>query len=126
MEKVLNILGEELDICSCEPMTGWYRDGSCHTDIDDHGIHTVCCVVTDPFLQFIKSKGNDLITPSPQNGFPGLKAGDHWCVCAGSWYDAYKAGFACPISHESTHCETLAIIPRSVLNEWRFSSDSLN
>lgn len=117
MENVLNVLGEKIKECSCEPLTGWYRDGSCHTDDQDHGVHTICAEVTEDFLMYLKSKGNDLMTPAPTNNFPGLKAGDHWCVCAGSWYDAYKNGRACKVSLESTNEETLAIIPISVLKE---------
>jgi hypothetical protein len=114
----LNIFGEEIKECSCSPMTGWFRDGHCHTDLNDHGIHTICCKVNIPFLQFLKSKGNDLITPNPQHGFPGLKDGDSWCVCAGSWLDAYKAGVACMVNLQATHEETLAIIPKDVLIEY--------
>lgn len=113
----LNVLGKKMTQCGCEPMTGWYRDGFCKTDVNDRGMHTVCAVVTDEFLEFIAEAGNDLITPSPQFGFPGLKAGDHWCVCAGSWLQAYKAGVACPVSLESTHEETLAVIPLSALEK---------
>ena len=113
----LNVLGTPLKVCGCEPMTGWKRDGFCSTDITDHGIHTVCTIVTEEFLAFSKAQGNDLITPMPQYGFKGLKPGDHWCLCAGRWYDAYKAGKAAPIILEATHEETLAIIPIDVLIE---------
>lgn len=117
MEETLNVLGQKIDICSCKPMTGWYRDGKCETDDRDHGVHTICAEVNDRFLAYLKTRGNDLITASPQNNFPGLKAGDHWCVCAGSWFDAYKNGVACPVNLEATNAETLAIIPLSVLKE---------
>ena len=117
MEETLNVLGEVIDTCSCKPMTGWYRDGKCQTDDRDHGVHTICAQVTEEFLKYLKVKGNDLITPSPQNNFPGLKAGDQWCVCAGSWYDAYKNNKACPINLTATNAETLAIIPITVLKE---------
>lgn len=117
METVLNVLGQKIDECSCEPMTGWYRDGVCHTDDQDHGVHTVCAEVTADFLEYIKSRGNDLITPSSDGSFPGLKAGDHWCVCAGSWYEAYKSGRACKVDLKSTNEETLAIIPIQALKE---------
>ena len=119
-EEILNVLGNKMDMCSCEPMTGWLRDGYCNTDINDHGIHTVCCIVDDNFLEYIKTQGNDLVTPAPQFGFPGLKAGDHWCLCAGSWYQAYRAGRGCPINLEATHMETLAIIPIEVLKSMEF------
>lgn len=117
-EKQKNILGEALDECGCKPITGWMRDGYCHTDIYDHGMHTVCCIVTDEFLQFLKNQGNDLITPAPQFGFDGLNAGDHWCVCAGSWLQAYKNGVACPVKLEATNEETLAVIPFAALEEY--------
>lgn len=118
MSKAKNVLGQDLDICGCEPMTGWKRDGYCNTDMSDHGLHTICCIVNDQFLSFLKTQGNDLITPAPQYGFKGLKAGDHWCVCAGSWIQAYKLGLACPVKLESTHEETLAMIPVSALQEY--------
>lgn len=117
MDETLNVLGERIETCSCEPMTGWYRDGKCQTDQNDNGVHTICAEVNSEFLAFLKSRGNDLITASPQNSFPGLKPGDHWCVCAGSWFDAYKHGRACPINLAATNAETLAIIPISVLKE---------
>lgn len=116
MEK--NVLGTDLKICSCEPMTGWFRDGYCKTDHDDQGIHTVCAVMNEEFLAFSKSRGNDLSTPT--SFFPGLKAGDHWCLCAGRWVEAYNAGMACPIVLESTHEETLAIVSINVLKEFAF------
>ena len=76
-----NVLGHEIGECSCKPLTGWYRDGHCNTDDMDRGSHTVCAIVTEDFLQFAKSKGNDLMTPAPHFNFPGLKPGDSWCVC---------------------------------------------
>ena len=84
-DKQKNVLGEDLELCSNEPLTGWYRDGCCSTDENDHGVHTVCAKVTTEFLEWCKEAGNDLITPHPEFGFPGLKDGDGWCVCA-SWY----------------------------------------
>ena len=116
-EKQKNVLGQELIQCGCDPMTGWYRDGFCHTDINDNGVHTVCCIVTDDFLKFLRANGNDLITPAPQFGFKGLKAGDHWCVCAGSWLQAYHAGVAAPVKLKATNEETLAIIPIDFLEK---------
>jgi uncharacterized protein (DUF2237 family) len=118
--EVQNVLRSKLEVCGCDPMTGWYRDGYCNTDVKDNGIHTVCCVVTDEFLEFAKTKGNDLKTPMPQFGFPGLKPGDHWCVCAGTWLEAYRAGAACPVKLESTHEETLAIIPIEALMKFQY------
>jgi len=115
---VLNVLGKTITNCSCDPMTGWKRDGFCHTDIADRGMHTVCCVVNDEFLEFSKERGNDLITPMPMYNFPGLKNGDHWCLCAGRWLEAYKAGAACPVDLEATHVDTLAAIPLEYLKEF--------
>ena len=92
-------------------MTGWFRDGCCNTDESDHGSHTVCCRVTMEFLEFLAEHGNDLITSAMQYGFPGLKDGDQWCVCAASWRAAYQAGKACPVVLESTHARALSIIP---------------
>ena len=85
MNKQKNVLGEDLEKCSVDPLTGWLRDGCCNTDKNDHGLHTVCAKVNDEFLEWCKEAGNDLITPHPEFGFPGLKNGDKWCVCA-SWY----------------------------------------
>ena len=111
----INVLGEPLAVCSCEPMTGFFRDGSCNTDYQDRGIHTVCCQVTQEFLDYSKSMGNDLSSDKPQFGFIGLKDGDKWCLCAGRWVEAYKAGKAPRVVLEATHEETLAIIPLEVL-----------
>ena len=113
----INVLGEKLETCSCEPMTGFYRDGVCNTNHDDKGIHTICCHLTDDFLEFSKAQGNDLSTPQPQWGFDGLKAGDHWCLCAGRWVEAYRAGKAPKVNLVATHEETLAIVPLEVLKK---------
>ncbi len=110
-----NVLGEPLELCGCEPMTGWYRDGSCRTDAADSGRHTVCCVITDLFLRYSRSQGNDLSTPMPAYGFPGLKPGDHWCVCAFRWLEAYEDGVAPPVSLQATEESTLAVIPLELL-----------
>jgi len=83
-----NVLGTELQCCCTDPMTGFYRDGFCNTGMGDHGAHTVCAIMTDDFLAFSKSAGNDLSTPMPQYQFPGLKAGDQWCLCASRWQQA--------------------------------------
>ena len=103
MDKSVNVLGGPLQSCSLDPLTGWFRDGCCNTDANDRGSHTICCRVTAEFLTFLKSRGNNLMTPAPQFGFPGLKPGDQWCVCAGSWAEAFEAGVACPVVLESTH-----------------------
>ena len=115
MEVSLNVLGLPLDTCSCDPMTGWYRDGSCNTDDSDRGSHTVCCVVTKDFLEFAKSQCNDLITPAPQFSFPGLKPGDSWCVCARTWLAALQAGLGCPIDLEATHQKALEVVSIELL-----------
>ncbi len=110
MDSSINVLGGDLAECSKDPLTGWYRDGCCNTDDSDFGRHVVCCVVTDTFLQFARSQGNDLMTPAPQFGFPGLKDGDRWCVCANTWLAAYEQGAACPVDLEATHESALQII----------------
>ena len=105
-----NVLGEDLEECSVDPLTGWFRDGCCNTDENDKGIHTVCAKVTTEFLEWCKKAGNDLITPHPEYNFPGLKDGDGWCVCA-IWYEkSLKEGKACPIYLKRTHINTLKII----------------
>ena len=106
-----NVLGEKLESCSENPMTGWFRDGCCNTNDIDHGIHTVCAKVTTKFLEWAKKEGNDLITPHPEFGFPGLKEGDSWCVCAGTYAESIKAGIACPIYLKKTNEKTLSLIP---------------
>ena len=102
-----NVLGGELELCSLDPLTGWWRDGCCNTDQNDYGVHTVCVVVTDEFLDFSKSVGNDLSTPMPAHRFPGLKAGDRWCLCAARWVEAKRAGMAPDVVLEATHARTL-------------------
>ena len=119
-----NVLGEELIECSIDPLTGWFRDGCCNTDRNDRSLHTVCCVVTDDFLNFALSKGNNLITPAPQFNFPGLKDGDRWCVCAQTWQDAYDVGCACPVVLAATHEETLQIISLDKLREYSLQTIS--
>ena len=107
MHDSINVLGGELETCSLAPRTGWFRDGCCNTDARDRGSHTVRCILTQEFLEFARSQGNDLITPAPEHGFPGLKPGDRWCVCAQTWQDAVEAGVACPVVLEATHEEAL-------------------
>ena len=99
-------------------MTGWFRDGCCNTNKDDTGLHTVCVKVSDEFLEWCKESGNDLITPHPEFGFPGLKSGDKWCVCAGSYAGALKAGKGCPIYLKGTHQKTLELIPIETLKKF--------
>lgn len=112
-----NVLGEPLAVCGCSPMTGWYRDGSCRTDAQDRGLHTVCCVVNEAFLSYSKAQGNDLSTPVPAFDFPGLKPGDHWCVCAPRWLEAYEDGMAPPVRLAATEQSTLQVIPLEVLRQ---------
>ena len=111
MDTPLNVLGTPLLTCSHEPKTGWFRDGCCNTDEQDFGSHTVCAQVTQEFLEDLREQGNDLITPAFQHGFPGLRPGDQWCVCAASWRQAFKSDKACPVVLESTHARALEIIP---------------
>ena len=113
----LNVLGQPLASCSHEPFTGWFRDGCCNTDARDRGSHTVCAQVTASFLEYLKLTGNDLITPHPDSGFPGLVPGDQWCVCAASWLRAHEAGEGCPLKLESTHAAALSIVPLSAMME---------
>lgn len=117
MDTPVNVLGTPLKSCSLDPLTGWYRDGCCNSDLRDRGSHTVCAQVTEDFLTFLQDKGNDLVTPAMQHGFPGLKPGDQWCVCAGSWYQAYRQGLACPVHLESTHQLALQHVPLEALME---------
>ncbi len=109
-DKPKNVLGEDLEECSKNPLTGWFRDGCCNTDENDHGLHTVCVKVNNEFLEWCKEAGNDLITPHPEFGFPGLKHGDNWCVCAGWVARAIDAGKGCSIYLKKTHKKTLKII----------------
>ena len=113
-----NVLGEKLEVCSSDPLTGWFRDGCCNTNKIDHGVHTVCAKVTTKFLKWAKNSGNDLITPHPDFGFPGLKEGDCWCVCAETYAQAIDAGMACKILLKKTNIKTLEIIPLEKLKQY--------
>ena len=108
-ESARNVLGEELVPCSYDPLTGYFRDGCCHTDMHDLGSHVICAKVTDEFLEFSRSRGNDLSTPRPEYGFAGLSTGDRWCLCAARWEEARRAGFAPPVLLEATHEAALQI-----------------
>lgn len=103
MSDARNVLGGLLQVCSMDPLTGFVRDGLCHTGPQDVGSHTVCAQMTEAFLEFSRQRGNDLITPIPEYGFPGLKAGDRWCVCASRWLEAAEAGVAPPVVLDATH-----------------------
>tara|TARA_B110000438_G_scaffold283968_1_gene312547 strand:- start:1668 stop:2048 length:381 start_codon:yes stop_codon:yes gene_type:complete len=113
-----NALGEDLESCSSDPVTGWFRDGCCNTDELDHGVHTVCARVTEKFLKWAKTVGNDLITPHPEFNFPGLKEGDCWCVCAATFARSIDEGVACKIYLKKTHEKTLEIIPFAKLKKF--------
>jgi uncharacterized protein len=112
-----NVLGGTLEACSLSPRTGFYRDGCCNTGPQDLGLHVVCAQVTAAFLRFAQGRGNDLITPAPAFGFPGLKPGDRWCVCAGTWREAFEANVAPPVVLAATNEETLAVIPLTALKQ---------
>jgi uncharacterized protein (DUF2237 family) len=112
-----NVLGDPLELCSCEPLTGWFRDGTCRSNTTDLGRHTVCCVMTEAFLSYSRAQGNDLRTPAPAYGFPGLKPGDHWCVCAPRWLEAYQDGMAPPVRLAATEQGTLELIPLDLLHQ---------
>ena len=117
-----NVMGGELVPCGFDPLTGFFRNGCCETGPHDVGLHTVCAVMTADFLAFSKAAGNDLSTPMPDYGFAGLKPGDRWCLCAPRWKEALDAGAAPEIVLESTHEETLAIVPLGVLKDHAFEA----
>ncbi|MEM9856372.1 MAG: DUF2237 domain-containing protein [Bacteroidota bacterium] len=110
LEVQLNIFGEQLIVCSTHPLTGFYRDGCCHTGPMDTGTHTVCAVMTSAFLSFTKKRGNDLSTPIPEYRFPGLKPGDRWCLCVNRWKEALDAGVAPKVVLEATNEKTLEVV----------------
>jgi hypothetical protein len=112
-----NVLGGELEPCGTDPMTGFFRDGSCRTGPDDLGLHTVCAVVSEEFLAMQRRLGNDLTTPRPEYGFPGLRPGDRWCVVAVRWLQAYRAGAAAGVVLAATHARTLDVVPLEALRQ---------
>ena len=116
-----NVLGEPLVPCSYDPLTGYFRDGCCRTDPEDRGLHVVCAVMTERFLAFSKSRGNDLSTPRPDFDFPGLKPGDRWCLCAMRWMEAYEHGLAPDVVLESTHLNALGVVPLDALRTYAYS-----
>jgi uncharacterized protein (DUF2237 family) len=113
-----NVLGGELQVCSLSPMTGFYRDGCCNTGSEDQGSHTVCTAVTTEFLAFSRARGNDLSTPLPAFGFPGLKPGDRWCLCAARWQEALEAGAAPRVFLMATHERALEVIALGDLKKY--------
>jgi len=113
----LNVLAGPLLTCSDTPVTGFFRDGCCNTSEDDFGSHTVCVVLTDEFLAYSKAAGNDLSTPRPEFDFPGLKAGQRWCLCAARWVEAYRAGKAPKVSLNSTNQAALEVVPLDLLKQ---------
>jgi uncharacterized protein (DUF2237 family) len=113
-----NVLNEPLVPCSFNPVTGFFRDGCCKTDADDTGTHVLCAVMTEEFLEFSQARGNDLSTPVPEWGFPGLKAGDQWCLCALRWEEAFFAGVAPPVVLESTNFTALDFIDAEILRRF--------
>lgn len=115
MTRAKNVLGEPLQSCCTDPMTGFYRDGVCNTGPDDFGTHVVCAEMTAEFLSFTKSRGNDLSTPRPEYRFPGLKPGDGWCLCALRWKEAYEAGVAPPVRLAATHENALEFVDLKAL-----------
>lgn len=118
IEDEKNVLGGELQPCSMEPLTGFHRTGRCQTGPHDHGCHAVCVQVTEAFLEYSKAAGNDLSTPREEFGFPGLKDGDRWCLCALRWKEAYAAGYAPPVVLEATSEAALKYISLPVLEEF--------
>jgi uncharacterized protein (DUF2237 family) len=120
-----NVFGEPLLLCSSSPLTGFYRDGHCSCGVDDTGLHAVCALMTDEFLTFSKSMGNDLTTPLPHYGFGGLKAGDRWCLCALRWVEAWQAGKAPQVILEATSEKILDLVSLKELVKyaWKKNSD---
>ena len=118
MDESLNVFDEPLEPCGNDPVTGFFRDGCCNTSEDDGGSHTVCVKVTQEFLEFSRFRGNDLSTPAPQFGFPGLKPGDAWCLCAARWLEAHEHNMAPKVFLMRTHKKALDIVPLEKLKEF--------
>ena len=116
--KALNVLGGELQDCSFDPVTGFFRDGCCNTNAQDVGSHTICVRLTEEFLEFSKASGNDLSTPMPQFNFPGLNHGDQWCLCAARWLQAYDQKMAPKVRLTATHERALDIVPLEALKAY--------
>ena len=118
-----SVLGTPLETCSESPLTGFYRDGCCQSGPGDVGLHLVCAQVTDEFLDFSRARGNDLTTPIPEFGFPGLVAGDRWCLCVERWKEAWEAGVAPRVVLSATHISTLEFVDLDVLREFAVDAD---
>lgn len=118
MDESLNVFGEPLLSCSEQPLSGFYRDGCCNTGEEDLGSHTVCIEITTTFLEYSRFKGNDLSTPIPEFGFPGLKPGNRWCLCAERWLESYHQGMAPKVYLMRTHQNALKIIPLALLKQF--------
>jgi uncharacterized protein (DUF2237 family) len=118
LEAKLNVLGEPLAPCSEQPLTGFFRDGCCNTSPEDIGLHAVCTRVTAEFLEFSRTRGNDLSTPRPEFGFPGLKPGDQWCLCAARWQEAVEAGAAPRVVLRATHAAALRVVRLADLKKY--------
>ena len=117
-DESISVLGEPLEMCGDQPMTGFFRDSYCNTCDEDLGSHTVCVEITQLFLDFSKAKGNDLSSPAPQFGFQGLQEGDAWCLCAARWFEAYESGAAPLVYMQRTHIRALDIVPFEVLKQY--------
>jgi len=118
MDESVNVFNEPLQTCGAEPVTGFFRDNCCNTSDDDIGSHTVCVQVNTAFLEYSRFRGNDLMTPVPEFGFPGLKEGDRWCLCAARWLEAFEAGMAPKVFLMRTHMRALEIVPLATLKEF--------
>lgn len=116
-DRALNVLGEPLEPCSRDPLTGFFRDGCCNTGPADRGRHVVCAEVTEAFLAFSVSRGNDLVTPRPEFAFKGLRPGDRWCLCLERWIEAASAGVVAPVALEATHISALERVPLATLQK---------
>ncbi|MDB9527653.1 DUF2237 domain-containing protein [Oscillatoria sp. CS-180] len=124
MSDAKNVLGGPLATCSTSPMTGFYRDGCCHTGAGDFGVHVVCAEMTEAFLTYTRAQGNDLSTPMPAYNFPGLKPGDRWCLCASRWKEAYDDGVAPKVALEATHEAALKVVSVDLLKEYALDAEA--
>lgn len=122
-QELYNVLGEPLEICSTEPLTGFYRDGYCRTGADDLGVHVIAAQMTEEFLEFSKARGNDLSTPRPEFLFPGLVPGNCWCLCAARWQEALDAGVAPLVNLEATHISALEFVTMADLERYAIDGE---